>query len=64
MKYQNPKDESDAASDSEPSDDNLDSDQIMKLIPKKCGKIKYLTGLGEKKKKPVPPPEEKKPIKK
>ncbi len=33
-------DESDALSDSEPSEDNLDDDQIMKLIPKKYGKTK------------------------
>lgn len=38
-------DESDVVSDSDPSDDNLDSDQLLKLIPKKCGKVKYLRGV-------------------
>ena len=47
-------DGSDGESDSEPSEDNLDSDQILKLIPKKFGKKKYLKGLDEKKKKPAP----------
>ena len=37
--------ESDAISDSEPSEDNLDDDQIMKLIPKKYGKQKYIKGI-------------------
>jgi hypothetical protein len=55
--------ESNAESDSGPSDDNLDQDQILKLIPKKFGKNKYLRGLDEikKKKKKV---EEEKPKKK
>jgi hypothetical protein len=53
-------DESEAESDSEPSDDNLDQDQIMKLIPKKFGKQKYLKGLLEKKK--VASKEEEKPV--
>ena len=55
--------ESNAESDSGPSDDNLDQDQILKLIPKKFGKNKYLRGLDEikKKKKKV---EEDKPKKK
>jgi hypothetical protein len=48
-------DESDAQSDSEPSEDNLDADQILKLIPKKCGKKKYLKGIEEKKKKAEKP---------
>lgn len=43
-------DESDGVSDSEPSDDNLDSEQLMKLVPKKFGKSKYLKGVIEKKK--------------
>lgn len=60
----NCRDSSDGASDSEPSEDNLDSEQIMKLIPKKYGKTKYLKGLEETKKKkpaPEPKPEKKKP---
>lgn len=61
VKY-NSRDDSDAQSDSEPSDDNLDQDEIMKLIPKKWGKAKYLKGLLEKKK--VVQVEEKKEIKK
>lgn len=44
-------DESDAQSDSEPSEDNLKEDEICKLIPKKWGKKRYLKGLDEKKKK-------------
>ena len=52
--------ESDALSDSEPSEDNLDEDAMMKIIPKKLGKKKYLKGLEEKKKKLAPPPEKKK----
>lgn len=44
-------DESDAQSDSEPSEDNLEEDQICKLIPKKWGKKRYLKGIDEKKKK-------------
>lgn len=48
------KDESDGASDSEPSEDNLEDEQIMKLIPKKFGKKKFIKGVEEKKqKKPV-----------
>ena len=43
--------ESNAESDSGPSDDNLDQDQILKLIPKKYGKNKYLKGIEETKKK-------------
>ena len=43
--------ESDMESDSGPSDDNLDQDQILKLIPKKFGKLKYIRGLEETKKK-------------
>lgn len=62
VKYRN-SDDSDCASDSEPSDDNLDQAEIMKLIPKKLGKAKYLKGLLEKK-KPVPQTEEKKEVKK
>jgi hypothetical protein len=54
--------DSECESDSEPSDDNLDQDEIMKLIPKKFGKAKYLKGLLEKKKIVVV--EEKKEIKK
>lgn len=54
----NDDDESDAQSDSEPSEDNLDADQILKLIPKKCGKKKYLKGIEEKKKKIVEKPKE------
>ena len=55
-------DESDGASDSQPSDDNLDSDEILKLIPKKFGKSKYLKGKEEeKKKKKAVPKTEKKP---
>lgn len=55
-------DESDGASDSQPSDDNLDSDDMLKLIPKKYGKSKYLKGKDEeKKKKKAPPKTEKKP---
>lgn len=56
-------DDSDVNSDSEPSDDNLDQDQLLKLIPKKCSKFKYLHGIEEKKKKPQPQTEQK-PIKK
>ena len=56
-------DESDGASDSQPSDDNLDSDEILKLIPKKLGKGKYLKGEEEKKKKKAPPKTEQKPKK-
>ena len=59
----NIKDDSDGASDSEPSDDNLDQDEILKLIPKKFGKKKYLRGMEEKKKKPAPPKTEQKPKK-
>lgn len=44
-------DESDAQSDSEPSEDNLEEDQICRLIPKKWGKKRFLKGLDEKKKK-------------
>lgn len=44
-------DESDAQSDSEPSEDNLEEDQICKLIPKKWGKKRFLKGIDEKKKK-------------
>lgn len=55
---------SDGASDSEPSEDNLEDDAIMKLIPKKLGKKKYIKGIEEKKKKVVPPPEKKVPPKK
>ena len=48
----NIKDEgSDGESDSEPSEDNLDADQILKLIPKKFGKKKYIKGVDEQKKK-------------
>tara|TARA_B110001450_G_C17655538_1_gene495066 strand:+ start:1627 stop:1824 length:198 start_codon:yes stop_codon:yes gene_type:complete len=46
-------------SDSGPSDDNLDNDEIMQLIPKKYQKCKYLRGVAEKKKKPVAEPEKK-----
>jgi hypothetical protein len=56
--------ESDDESDSEPSEDNLDEDQILALIPKKFGKRKYLKGLDhptEKKKKKVKKPKERKP---
>ena len=56
-------DDSDLNSDSEPSDDNLDQDQLLKIIPKKCSKFKYLHGVEEKKKKPAPQTEQK-PIKK
>lgn len=45
-------DESDAQSDSEPSEDNLEEDQICKLIPRKWGKKRFLKGVDEKKKKP------------
>lgn len=45
------KDDSDGDSDSGPSDDNLDSDEILKLIPKKYGNKKYLRGIEETKKK-------------
>lgn len=47
-------DSSDAQSDSEPSEDNLEEDQIGKLIPKKWNKKRYLKGIDEKKKKPKP----------
>ena len=57
-------DESDALSDSDPSDDNLDEAEMMKIIPKKFGKKKFLKGLDEKKKKPAPPPEPKKKVEK
>jgi hypothetical protein len=43
-------DDSDALSDSEPSDDNLEAGEIMKLIPKKFGKQKYLKGIVDRKK--------------
>lgn len=53
----NIKDEgSDGESDSEPSEDNLDADQILKLIPKKFGKKKYIKGVEEQKKKKEPAP--------
>ena len=52
-------DDNDASSDSEPSEDNLEEDQIMKLVPKKYGKKKFIKGIDEKKKKPKEP--EKKP---
>ena len=55
-------DENDALSDSKPSDDNLDTEDIMKLIPKKFGKSKYLKGVFDKKKKQ--PETEKKVVKK
>lgn len=45
--------ESDALSDSEPSDDNLDEDQILKLIPKKLKQRKYLKGLEVEKQKTI-----------
>jgi hypothetical protein len=51
-------------SDSGPSDDNLDNDEIMQLIPKKYQKCKYLRGVAEKKKKPVAAEPEKKVAKK
>jgi hypothetical protein len=44
---------------SEPSDGNLEDDQLMQLIPKKLGKFKFLRGVEEEKKKPVPPQEKK-----
>lgn len=56
-------DDSDALSDSEPSDDNLEAGEIMKLIPKKFGKQRYLKGVVDKKKQATAP-EEKKEIKK
>lgn len=56
--------ESDAASDSEPSEDNLDEGEMMKIIPKKFGKKKFLKGVDEKKKKPAPPAEPKKKVEK
>ena len=46
-------------SDSEPSGDNLDDDEILKLIPKKLNKKKYLKGL-EEKEKTVKKPKKKK----
>ena len=52
------KDDSDGDSDSGPSDDNLDVDEILKLIPKKYGNRRYLKGIEEKKKK-VPKTEQK-----
>ena len=57
-------DESDALSDSEPSEDNLDEGEMMKIIPKKFGKKKFLKGVEEKKKKAAPPPEPKKKVEK
>jgi len=51
-------------SDSAPSDDNLDNDEIMQLIPKKYQKCKYLRGVAEKKKKTVAVEPEKKVAKK
>ena len=51
-------------SDSEPSEDNLEEDQIMALIPKKFGKKKFLKGVEEtavQKKKKIKKPKEKKP---
>lgn len=54
--------DTDAQSDSEPSDDNLDENDIMKLLPKKFGKAKYLKGVMEKKKPVIV--EEKKEVKK
>jgi hypothetical protein len=51
----NIKDDSNGDSDSGPSDDNLDDDEILKLIPKKYGNRKYLRGIDVKeKKKKVP----------
>lgn len=54
--------ESEDLSDSEPSDDNLEEDQILALIPKKFGKRKFLKGVEEtvKKKKKIKKPKEKK----
>jgi hypothetical protein len=63
INYNIKQEESDGASDSEPSDDNLDQDEIMKLIPKKFGKKKYLKGVEEKKKKLAPPKTDVKPKK-
>ena len=63
IKDANDDDESDAISDSEPSEDNLDDDQILKLIPKKYGKQKFIKGIEIQKKKVVPPPVEKVPKK-
>jgi hypothetical protein len=40
-------DDSDALSDSEPSEDNFEEELILKLIPKKYGKKKYITGNDE-----------------
>lgn len=56
-------DDSDALSDSDGSDDNLDAGQMMKLIPKNFNKSKFLKGSTEKKKKDMPS-EDKKEIKK
>lgn len=53
VNYNIKEDGSDGESDSEPSEDNLDADQILKLIPKKLGKKKYLKGVEEKKKKAI-----------
>lgn len=52
---------SDEASDSEPSADNLDQDSILKLIPKKFGKNKYLKGVEQTKKKVVKEAKKEKP---
>lgn len=43
----NDESESDAASDSEPSEDNLEEDQIMKLVPKKIGKKRFIKGIDD-----------------
>jgi hypothetical protein len=34
-------------SDSEPSEDNFEEEQILKLIPKKYGKKKFIAGNDE-----------------
>ena len=43
MKYQN--EESDVDNQSDPSGDNLDTSEIMKFLPKKLAKAKYIKGL-------------------
>ena len=44
-------DKSNSESDSQPSEDNLDPDYMLKLIPKKLRKNKYIGGIENNTKK-------------
>jgi hypothetical protein len=59
-------DEESNGSDSEPSEGNLEEEQLVELIPKKLAKHRFIKGVEEEKKKPEPPkePEKKIPVKK